>query len=67
MNREHELDHGRQIVPSPIQDLEIREVGLQEFMNMRGGMNEFLGSTHHREGWAFHQVKALEDAVCAGF
>ncbi len=64
--REVIQDRG-EIVPTPALDLEVGEVCLPEFMDAFGGMLVLFCCAHHPERRTFHQVKALQDAIRAGF
>src|ERR1051325_5615135 len=61
------IQHRGEVIPTPTLDLEVGEICLPEFMDALGGMLVLLCCAHHSEGRTLHQVKTLQDAVCAGF
>ena len=54
------IKDGRQIEPSPADDLQISEVGLPELVWRRRLVLELVCSLHHNESWTGDQVVGFQ-------
>jgi hypothetical protein len=62
------VQDGGQVIPAPVvEDLELGEVRLPQLMYSPCGLFELVAGRHHLEDRALDQVKALQDAIYAGF
>jgi hypothetical protein len=61
------IQHRGEVIPTPTLDLEVGEVCLPQLMHLFGGMLEMVCNRKYSETRAFHQIKALQDPVGAGF
>ena len=61
------IQHGRQVVPAPADDVQIGKIGLPEFVRPMGRMLERLPARQHDEGRAWDEVIRLENAIDARF
>ena len=59
------VQHGRQVVPTPADDVQIGKVGLPQLVRPMGRVVKRLLSRQHDEGRTRYQVIRLENAIDA--
>ena len=60
-------EDGRQIEPTPADDLEVGEVGLPKLIGSRGLVLELIGRLDDDEGWTGDQIVGLEQPIDGQF
>jgi len=57
------IQHGREIIPAPTDDLEISEVRLPHLVDDCRFILEFIGGFDDNEGWAGNQIMGFQQPI----